>query len=94
MGSKLPEFLQGKSCFDGRPSPSVSEEFLKEFYAKENERKKHMKVCPGCGKWFTPKRLDQVYHTNTCKQQYFSRLYQQQKQELIDEELIAGGWIL
>lgn len=40
MGSKLPEFLQGKSCFDGRPSPSASEEFLKEFYAKENERKK------------------------------------------------------
>ena len=45
--SNLPEFLQGKSCFDGRPSPSVSEEFLKEFYAKGNERKKHMKVCPG-----------------------------------------------
>ena len=75
MGSKLPEFLQDKSCFDGRPSPSVSEDFLKEFYAKENERKKHMKVCPGCGK-------------------YFSRLYRQQKQELIDEELIAGGWVL
>lgn len=92
--SNLPEFLQGKSCFDGRPSPSVSEEFLREFYAKEKERRKHMRECHGCGKWFTPKRSDQIYHNKTCKQQHLSRLYQQQKTQDIQDELLLLGGVL
>lgn len=90
--SKLPEFLQHMTCFDGRQSQSA-EEFLKGFYAREKERRKHMKVCTGCGKWFTPIEPGQEYHNDTCRQKHYSRLYQQQRQELIDEELRNGGWI-
>lgn len=92
--SKLPEFLQNKSCFDGRPSPSVSQEFLVAFYEREKERKKHMKQCNGCGRWYTPKRKNQEYCTRACKAAYFSRVYWKQKQEEIDRELEAGGWEL
>lgn len=91
--SKLPEFLQGKSCFDGRPHPAVPEEFLKGFYQREAERRKHMKQCEYCGRWFKPHSHNQKYCTTTCKQKHYSYIYNEQKQLLIDEELQNGDWI-
>lgn len=90
--SKLPEFLQGKSCFDARPHPAVPHDFLIEFYQREAERKKHMKQCTCCYRWFTPKGNNQKFCTSTCKQKYYSRLYAEQKQQEIDYELKNGGW--
>lgn len=90
--SKLPEFLQGKSCFDGRPPPAVPHDFLVEFYQREAERKKHMKQCTCCYRWFTPKGNNQKFCTSTCKQKYYSRLYAEQRQQEIDYELKNGGW--
>jgi hypothetical protein len=90
--SKLPEFLQDKSCFDGRPHPAVPEDFLIGFYQREAERRKHMKQCDCCGRWFTPKSHNQRFCTTTCKQKYYSQLYAEQRQLEIDYELENGGW--
>ena len=91
--SKLPEFLQGKPCFDGRPHTAVPEEFLKGFYKREAERRKHMKQCEYSGRWFKPSSHNQKYCTTTCKQKHYSQMYNEQKQLLIDEELQNGGWM-
>jgi hypothetical protein len=91
--SKLPEFLQGKSCFDGRPHPAVPEEFLKGFYQREAERRKHMKQCEYCGRWFKPCSHNQKYCTTTCKQKHYSQIYNEQKELLINEELQNGDWM-
>ena len=89
--SKLPEFLQGKSCFDGRPHPAVPHDFLVEFYQREAERKKHMKQCTCCYRWLHQGN-NQKFCTSTCKQKYYSRLYAEQRQQEIDYELKNGGW--
>lgn len=70
--SKLPIFLQGKSCFDGRESPSIPQDFLKRFYSK-NKKHKELRTCPMCGTQFYPKQMRSQFCGYNCRNKYRKR---------------------